>query len=221
MVSPMPFQPMKFVPVGPVAHQVRIGDQHARRIVMRAKNADRFARSDQQRLVVFKRFERPHNGVERFPASRRAAACRRRRPDRQAARRPRDPGCSSACAARLPGASPCNAVRARAAHESSGGLLMLIQYRSHFAIESASEKSLARRSAIAATGIRIRPLRSAAPPPRAIPHPANRKRTRLRAARFRDASAAQRDHRFAARDGFDAVMPKSSSPGIRNARQRA
>src|SRR3546814_19009719 len=40
------------LPGGPVRHEVGIGDQHARRIAVLAEHADRFARLDQQRLVI-------------------------------------------------------------------------------------------------------------------------------------------------------------------------
>src|SRR2546429_8686171 len=60
----------KLVPVGPVTHQIGIGDEHAWRFLMRAKNPDRLARLHQQRFVVAQRFELTHDGVERGPVAR-------------------------------------------------------------------------------------------------------------------------------------------------------
>jgi len=48
-------------------HQVGIGDQHAGRIRVRAKNTHRFARLHQQRFVIFKRLQRVHNGIKGGP----------------------------------------------------------------------------------------------------------------------------------------------------------
>ncbi len=71
--EPQPLQPVEFVPVRPVAHQVGVGDQHAWRFRSSAKNAHRPPRLHQQRFVVFERTKRAHNRVECLPASRRAA----------------------------------------------------------------------------------------------------------------------------------------------------
>ena len=105
------FQPAEFVPVGPAPHQVGIGDQHARRLVVRAKHAHRLARLDQQRLVVFEPAQRRDDRVIALPVARGLAACRRRRPGPPAARPRPDPGCSSTCAAPLPAASPGTRAR--------------------------------------------------------------------------------------------------------------
>ena len=43
---------VEVLPRRPLRHEVRVGDQHARRIGVRAEHADRLARLDQQRLVV-------------------------------------------------------------------------------------------------------------------------------------------------------------------------
>jgi hypothetical protein len=43
---------VEVLPGGPVRHQVGVGDQHARRIGMRAEHADRLAGLHQQGLVV-------------------------------------------------------------------------------------------------------------------------------------------------------------------------
>ena len=49
---------VEVLPVRPAADEVGIRDQHARRIVVRAENADRLAGLDQQRLVVSERAQR-------------------------------------------------------------------------------------------------------------------------------------------------------------------
>ncbi len=56
-------------PVGPVRDEVRIGDQHARRIGMGAEHADRLAGLHQKRLLVRERLQRRDDGVEVVPGS--------------------------------------------------------------------------------------------------------------------------------------------------------
>ena len=57
-------QAVKLVVVGPVAHQIRIGEQHTRGVGVGPKNAHRFARLHQQGLVIFQVAQRAHDGVE-------------------------------------------------------------------------------------------------------------------------------------------------------------
>uniref|UniRef100_A0A0N4ZGP7 LigA n=1 Tax=Parastrongyloides trichosuri TaxID=131310 RepID=A0A0N4ZGP7_PARTI len=64
---------VEVVPVGPVRHQVGVGDQHARRVDMGAEHADRLARLDHQRLVGFQFLELVDDGVERLPVAGRLA----------------------------------------------------------------------------------------------------------------------------------------------------
>ena len=87
-------EPAELGPGRPVADEVRVGDQHARRPLVRPQHADRLARLDQQRLVVAERGQRPHDGVVRVPRPGGLARCRRRRPGRRGARPPRGRGCS-------------------------------------------------------------------------------------------------------------------------------
>ena len=61
---------MKVIPVGPRPNQIRISDQHSRRIFMSAKDANRLAGLNQQRLVIFQALKRAHNCVVRFPIAR-------------------------------------------------------------------------------------------------------------------------------------------------------
>ena len=66
-------EPAELVPVGPVRDEVGVGDQHPRRPLVGAEDADRLARLDEQRLVVRERAQRAHDRVERLPRARRAA----------------------------------------------------------------------------------------------------------------------------------------------------
>ena len=55
---------------GPVRHDVGVGDQHARRVGVRAEDADRLARLHQQRLVGLQRAQRGDDAVEALPVAR-------------------------------------------------------------------------------------------------------------------------------------------------------
>ena len=57
----------------PMRHQVGVGDQHARRIRMRAENADRLAGLHAQGLITLERGERGNDAVVARPIARRAA----------------------------------------------------------------------------------------------------------------------------------------------------
>ena len=57
----------------PVRHEVRVGDQHARRVRMGAKHADRLSRLHAQRLVRFERREGRDDAIEALPVARGAA----------------------------------------------------------------------------------------------------------------------------------------------------
>ena len=58
---------------GPVRHDVGVGDQHARRVGVRAEDADRLAGLHQQRLVGFQLAQRRDDAVEALPVARGAA----------------------------------------------------------------------------------------------------------------------------------------------------
>ena len=64
---------VEVLPRCPLRHQVRVGDQHARRVGMRLEHADRLARLHQQRLVVVELAQRREDRVEARPVARRAA----------------------------------------------------------------------------------------------------------------------------------------------------
>ena len=64
---------VEVLPRCPLRHEVRVGDQHARRIGMRLEHADRLARLHQQRLVVIELAQRRQDRVEAGPVARRAA----------------------------------------------------------------------------------------------------------------------------------------------------
>ena len=65
---------VEMFPVAPVADEIGIGDQYARRMRVRAKNSDGLAGLDQQSFVIFERAERRDDGVIRIPVARRFAA---------------------------------------------------------------------------------------------------------------------------------------------------
>ena len=59
----------ELVPVGPVADQVGVGDEHARRHLVGLEHADGLAALDQQRLVVLEAAQRADDGVEAVPVA--------------------------------------------------------------------------------------------------------------------------------------------------------
>ena len=69
--QPELLEPAKLVPVRPLADQVRVRDQDPRRPLVGAKDADRLARLNQQRLVVGERAQFADDRVERVPGARR------------------------------------------------------------------------------------------------------------------------------------------------------
>ncbi len=67
-------QTVKFLPGGPVGHQIGIGENHARGELVRPQHGHRLAGLNQQGLVVFQTVQRFHNLVESLPVARRLAA---------------------------------------------------------------------------------------------------------------------------------------------------
>jgi hypothetical protein len=103
--QPLLIELVEMVPVGPVRHEVGIGDQDARRVLVRTKHADRLARLDEQGLVVLELCAARDDAVEALPVSARRGRCRHRPRAPAASRRHQDRDCSSACAAALRSAS--------------------------------------------------------------------------------------------------------------------
>ena len=68
--EPLAVELMKVVPVRPGRHEVGIGDQHARGVGVRAKDADRLSRLDEQRLVVLEPAQRLDDSIETLPVAR-------------------------------------------------------------------------------------------------------------------------------------------------------
>ncbi len=62
-------EPAELLPVGPVADQVGVRDQHPRRPLVGLHHADRLAGLHQHRLVVAQRAQRAHQRVVRLPAA--------------------------------------------------------------------------------------------------------------------------------------------------------
>jgi len=50
--------------------EIRIGDQHPRRFIVRPEFANRLAGLNEQRFVIPKFAERPHDRIKRFPTPR-------------------------------------------------------------------------------------------------------------------------------------------------------
>ena len=69
----LPVEFVEFLERRPVRHDVGIRDQHARRVGMGAKDADRLARLDQKGLVRLQRPQGRHDPVVAFPVARRPA----------------------------------------------------------------------------------------------------------------------------------------------------
>ena len=107
-------QLVELLPVGPVADEVGVADEHARRVVVGAEDADRLARLHQQRLVVVERAAASGRWRDSTPSCARRGRCRRRRRGPAGARRRRGRGCSSACAWRLPAPILCRRAGCRA-----------------------------------------------------------------------------------------------------------
>ncbi len=71
--QPEILEPAELVPRGPLRHEIRVRDQHARRPLVRAEHADRLAGLDQHRLVVAEAPKGAYQRVERLPRPRRTA----------------------------------------------------------------------------------------------------------------------------------------------------
>jgi hypothetical protein len=59
------------LPVGPAGHEIRIGDEDARRVRVRAEHAYGLARLDEQRLIALERAQRRHDLLVALPVARR------------------------------------------------------------------------------------------------------------------------------------------------------
>ena len=71
--QPLAVEFVEMVPGGPVRHQVRVGDQHARGVRVGAEDADRAARLHQQRLVTLEVAQGAADPVEVVPGAGSAA----------------------------------------------------------------------------------------------------------------------------------------------------
>ena len=111
--QPLAIELVEHLPVRPFGHEVGVGDEHARRVLVGAEHADRLARLDEQGLVFLEPLERLDDLVEALPSCARRGRCRHRRPGSAGPRRPRRRGCSSASAPRprWPSSSPRSRCR--------------------------------------------------------------------------------------------------------------
>ena len=71
--EPLAIELVEAVPGRPVRHEVRVGDEHARRVGVGAEHADRLAGLDEQRLIALEPAQRRDDAVERRPVARRPA----------------------------------------------------------------------------------------------------------------------------------------------------
>ena len=101
------------LPRGPLRHEVGVRDEHARRVGMRAEDADGLARLHDAAFRRDRAASAPRRSRRTRPSCARRGRCRRTRRDRRAARRRRGRDCSSASAARLPGATLCTSATCR------------------------------------------------------------------------------------------------------------
>ena len=99
--QPLAIELVEHLPIGPFGHEVGVGDEHPRRVLVGAEHADRLARLDEQGLVLLEPLERLDDLVVSIASCARRGRCRRRRPGSADPRRPRRRGCSSASAPRL------------------------------------------------------------------------------------------------------------------------
>ena len=60
-------QPAKLIPVGPAAHEIAVGNEDTRRVLVRAEHRHGLAALYEQRLVVGQCLQRAHDCIERFP----------------------------------------------------------------------------------------------------------------------------------------------------------
>ena len=113
--QPEVLEPAELLPVGPVADQVGVGDQHPRRPLVGAHHADRLAATAR----ASSRRPRGRAGCGRArrtpPSCAPPCRCRRRRRGPRGARRSRGRGCSSASAAAPRSATTSRSARCRVA----------------------------------------------------------------------------------------------------------
>ena len=119
--QPEVLEPAELLPVGPVADQVGVGDQHARRPRVGAHHADGLAGLHEQRLVVLERRAGCGRWRRTPPSCARPCRCRRRRRGPRGARRCRGRGCSSASAAAPRSATTSRSARCRWRRGWAGG----------------------------------------------------------------------------------------------------
>ena len=113
--QPEVLEAAELLPVGPVADQVGVRDQHPRRPLVGAHHADRLAGLHEQRLVALQRGQACGRSRRTPPSCARPCRCRRRRRGPRGARRSPGRGCSSASAAAPRSASSSRSARGRAA----------------------------------------------------------------------------------------------------------
>ena len=85
--QPLAIELVEMVPGRPVRHEVGIGDQDARRVLVGREDADRLARLDEQGLVLAEPLQASKRSRHSFPSRAPPGRCRHRRPAPPAPRR--------------------------------------------------------------------------------------------------------------------------------------
>ncbi len=111
---------VEMLPRGPVRHDVGVGDQHTRRVLVGAEHADRLCPTAPAASHRPRGRAAPSRSRRSSPSCARRGRCRHRPPARPASRRRRGRGCSSACAAAPRSASSWPRSRDRAARGRCG-----------------------------------------------------------------------------------------------------
>ena len=221
----------ELLPVGPVADQVGVGDQHARRPLVGAHHADRLARLHEQRLVGLEVAQARQQGVVRRPGRARPCRCRRRRRGPRGARRPRGRGCSSASAAAprsartSPTASvPCGRVDGRAPWSAVPSTVELVETISGLrSLSSTADRTAPDETS--STAVSISGDRKRSGPGAPTPCSRSRRRRRRWPARAscprsaRGPEVERRGRRSAARSRRTRVSPSTERRSLRAADQ--
>ena len=123
-------EPAELLPVGPVADEVGVGDQHPRRPLVGAHHADRLAALHEHGLVVGEGGAGCGRWRRTTPSCARPCRSRRTPPARRGSRRSPGRGCSSASAAAPRSATSGRSARCRAQRGWAGGIVSL-QFSDH------------------------------------------------------------------------------------------
>src|SRR4051812_40745923 len=71
--EPLAIELVEALPGRPFRYDVRVGNEHARGVLVRSKDANRLAGLDEQRLIIVQALKRLNDLVEALPVARSAA----------------------------------------------------------------------------------------------------------------------------------------------------